>query len=69
MCLTIPKRITAIKGGFIFVKPKTGKIQAVGTAIKNIKKGDWVLTHNDIIIAKISAKKAGEISVLLKEVK
>lgn len=40
--------------------------QEVGSLIK-VKKGDWVLTQNNVIIQKISRKQAKEISDLFKK--
>ncbi|KKS66163.1 MAG: hypothetical protein UV36_C0034G0002 [Parcubacteria group bacterium GW2011_GWC2_42_6] len=59
MCLTIPKQVISIKGST--VKVKSGQTQqAVGSLIK-VKKGDWVLTQNEVIINKINKEKAQEI--------
>lgn len=64
MCLTIPKQIIAIKNNLI--KVRSGKkIESVSTLIK-VKKGDWVLTQNNIIIRKITPKQAREVNQLLK---
>lgn len=63
MCLTIPKQVlTATKTA---IKVKTGqKTESVGSFLP-VKRGDWVLTQNGIIIKKISAKQAKEINSLL----
>ena len=65
MCITIPKQITGIEMGLIFVKAKKGKMEAARSIVKNLKKGDWVLTQNDTIIKKISAKQAKEINKII----
>ncbi len=63
MCLTIPKQVISVKNGA--VKVRHGKIQQeVGSLIK-VKKNDWVLTQNNVIIQKISAKQAEEINKLI----
>jgi len=67
MCLTIPKQVVSVKNGVIAVKSKKGR-QEVGSIVK-IKKGDWVLTQNDVIIKKISKKQAEEINKLLRNTK
>lgn len=64
MCLTIPKQVLLIKKDFIEVKSSKGK-EKLGTLV-TIKKGDWVLSQNGVIILKISANQAKEINKLLK---
>jgi len=65
MCLTIPKQVLSVKNGVAMVKSRKGK-EEVGMIVK-IKKGDWVLTQNNIIIRKITEKQAKEISDLFKQ--
>ncbi|HCX28042.1 MAG TPA: hypothetical protein DHI91_02795 [Candidatus Portnoybacteria bacterium] len=63
MCLTIPKQIIAIKNDLI--KVRSGKkIESVGSLVK-VKKGDWVLTQNSIIIRKITPKQARDINQII----
>ncbi len=64
MCLTIPKKVLAVKKDFIEVKAGQKK-EKVGSLI-NVKKGDWVLTQNKFIIKKITAYQAKEINNLFK---
>ncbi len=64
MCLTIPKQVISIKDGITTVKSAKSQ-QEVGSLIK-VKKGDWVLTQNNVIIKKISKKQAEEINNLLR---
>ena len=63
MCLTIPKKVLTVSKAAVKVKvgPKT---ELVGSLLP-VKKGDWVLTQNSVIIRKITAKQAGEIDSLL----
>ncbi|MBU1102392.1 HypC/HybG/HupF family hydrogenase formation chaperone [Patescibacteria group bacterium] len=63
MCLTIPKQVISVKKDFIEVKSAKGK-ERLGAFIA-VKKGDWVLSQNSIIIKKISQKQAKEINNLL----
>ncbi len=60
MCLTIPKQVIAAKKDFVKVKSSNGTEQ-LGALIA-VKKGDWVLSQNSIIIKKISPKQAKEIN-------
>ena len=61
MCLTIPKKVISIKNGVIRVVPINGKmIEEAGSIIK-VKKGDWVITQNSIIINKITSRQAKEV--------
>ena len=64
MCLTIPKQVVSASKNEIYVKVgrKTEKIGSIIT----VKKGDWVLTQNNVIVKKISQKQAKEINKLLK---
>lgn len=64
MCLTIPKQVLAVKKNSIEVRSAKGK-EKLG-AIIGVKKGDWVLSQNQIIISKITARQAKEIINLLK---
>ena len=60
MCLTIPKKVLSIKKNVILVKTDTGQ-QPVGTLLP-VKKGNWVLTQNGVIIKKITPQQAKEIN-------
>ncbi len=63
MCLTVPKQVMAVSQRAI--KVKIGKkTESVGSILP-IKKGDWVLTQNGIIIKKITAKQAAKINKLM----
>ena len=64
MCLTIPKQIVSIAENKI--RLKAGKKLFSAASIIPVKKGDWVLTQNDIIIKKITANQAKKINNLLK---
>ena len=64
MCLTIPKQVLAVKKEFVEVKSAKGK-ERLGALIR-VKKGDWVLSQNQVIISKINAQQAREIINLLK---
>lgn len=65
MCLTIPKQVISFKNGQAKVKSPTKGSQEVGALIK-VKKGDWVLIQNNVIIQKINPKQAKEINKLLE---
>ena len=63
MCLTIPKQVkSSAKDGILVAAGK--KTETVGSLLA-VKKGDWVLTQNNIIVKKITAKQAKEINVLM----
>jgi len=64
MCLTIPKQVISFKNGVATVKSQKGP-QEVGAIVK-VKKNDWVLTQNNVIVQKISKKQAQEINKLFK---
>ena len=65
MCLTIPKQVIFAKKDAI--KVKIGKKTETVGSILQVKKGDWVLTQNSIIIKKITVKQAKEINKFLRE--
>ncbi|MBU4142803.1 HypC/HybG/HupF family hydrogenase formation chaperone [Patescibacteria group bacterium] len=64
MCLTIPKQVVSASQRAIRVRIGK-KTESVGS-ILSVKKGDWVLTQNCIIIKKITAKQAKEINKMLQ---
>ncbi len=63
MCLTIPKQV--ISTGKNAINVKVGKKTETVGSILSVKKGDWVLTQNSIIIKKITATQAKQINSLL----
>jgi len=63
MCLTIPKQVISVKKNLVTVKSPRGR-QKVSSFVA-VKKGDRVLTQNNLIIQKISRKQAKEINSLL----
>ena len=66
MCLTIPKQIIAVNKNIVkLVRPGSPQVENA-ISIINTKKGDWVLTQNDVIIKKVTAKQAKEILKILK---
>lgn len=67
MCLTIPKQVISFQNGIATVKSKNGR-QKIGSLIK-VRKGDWALSQNNVIISKISAVQAKEINKLLRNTK
>jgi len=67
MCLTIPKQVISFKNGVAKLKSQKGQ-QEVGSLVR-VKKGDWVLTQNNVIVQKISKKQAQQINILFKSAK
>ena len=65
MCLAIPKQVLSVRNDAATVK-SSGGLQEVGSIVK-VKKGDWVLTQNNIIVRKITKKDANEINKLLSK--
>ena len=60
MCLTIPYQIASKKGDKFVIINKNQKKEALSPLAK-VKKGDWVLTQNNIIIRKINQREAREL--------
>jgi hydrogenase maturation factor len=67
MCLTIPKQVIEFKKGVATVASQKGRHE-VGSLVR-VKKGDWVLTQNNVIVQKISQKQAQQINNLFKSAK
>ena len=66
MCLTIPKQVIAVNKNIVkLVRPGSPQVEDA-ISIVGVKKGDWVLTQNDVIIKKVTAKQAKEILKILK---
>ncbi|MDD5590239.1 MAG: HypC/HybG/HupF family hydrogenase formation chaperone [Candidatus Portnoybacteria bacterium] len=59
MCLTIPKQVVSFRKGRVLLASPSGEEEA-GSLIR-IKKGDWVLTQNQIVVSKITKKQAKDI--------
>ena len=59
----MPKQV--ISAGKNAINVKAGKKTETVGSILSVKKGDWVLTQNSIIIKKITAKQAEEINKLI----
>lgn len=64
MCLIIPKQVISINKDI--VKLKSGNNRENASSIISVKKNDWVLTQNGVIIKKITAKQAGDILKIIK---
>jgi len=65
MCLTIPKQVVSVKKDGILLK--IGAKKEMAATLLKVKKGDWVLTHKNTIITKVSQKQAEEIKRLLSK--
>jgi len=61
MCLTIPKKVISARTGIFVLERENGEKQEAKSIIQ-VKKGDWVLTQNNIIIQKLTQKQAQEIN-------
>lgn len=68
MCLTIPYKVLSCRDKTAIVIFNNKK-QKVNSNLINVKKGDYVIIQNKIIIKKINKKEANKIFTLLKEVK
>lgn len=65
MCLTIPKKVLSVKKNIAAVKNPLGERQELKSMIK-VKKGDYVLSQQNVIIQKIGKKQAEELIDLIK---
>jgi hydrogenase maturation factor len=64
MCLTIPKKVISVNNDFIKLSRQNKKNTEKAGSILKVKKGDWVLTQNGIIVSKITSRQAREINKL-----
>ena len=64
MCLSVPKQVTSVKNTLVKVKSKARGIEELATLVK-VKKGDWILSQNRVIIKKINQAQAKEINKIL----
>ena len=65
MCLTIPKKVLSVKKNIVAVQNPLGKKQELKSIIK-VRKGDYILSQQNVIIQKIGKKQAEELLGLLK---
>ncbi|MBI4837027.1 MAG: [FeFe] hydrogenase H-cluster radical SAM maturase HydE [Candidatus Portnoybacteria bacterium] len=69
MCLTIPKQIISVNKNIVkLVRPGSPRVENA-TSLVGVKKDDWVLCINDLILKRISPNDAREIIELLKPTK
>lgn len=69
MCLTIPKQVISVNKNIVkLVRPGSPQVEDA-TSLVVVKKGDWVLCINNLILKKISPKDAKEIIELLEPAK
>jgi hydrogenase maturation factor len=59
MCLTIPKQVISVNKDIVKLKSENQRENAV--SIIKVRKNDWVLTQQNVIIKKISPKQAKDI--------
>ena len=68
MCLTIPKKVVSVKKDIVKIMPFNDEKEQEARTIIKVKKGDWVLTQNGIIISKFSSQQASEICNLFNKI-
>ncbi len=66
MCLTIPGKIEKIKDNGNIIVNYSGEKRQADIAIVKVKKGDWVIVNNKIIIDKLSKDKAKKFLEVVK---
>lgn len=67
ICLTIPKKVIEIKKDTIVVENPAGTRQEV-KSIVDLKAGDFCLTQQNVAVQKITAREAGKIIKILKNI-
>ena len=66
MCLAVPGKVIEIKDDKFIVDYGPMKREAIGSAVEDIKKGDYVILNNKIIIKKMSEKEYKEFLEVLE---
>lgn len=66
MCLSIPGKVISIEKNKIIIDYSGEKREAVMSVV-NIKKGDYVIVSNKVIVSKLSRKDAEKTLKLLKK--
>ena len=64
MCFLIPGKIKSIKKD-VFTVEYNGEIKNINNSLISVKKGDWVLVQNGMIVRKIPKNQALEILSLI----
>ena len=67
MCLATPTRVIKIKNQWADVESGNHRHQVNLSLLKIVKKGDYLLAHDDLAIKKISKKEAEEILNMINE--
>jgi hydrogenase maturation factor len=67
MCLTIPKKVISVREGIIKIMSFNDRKEQEAKTIIKVKKGEWVLTQNGIIISKLTSRQASEICNLFNK--
>lgn len=61
MCLALPSKVIKIKGKKAIVQSGDHQHQVSLSLLKNVKKNDYLLIHNDLAINKVSKTDAKKI--------
>ncbi len=60
MCLAIPGKIVKIKGSEAVIKQGDHNHKVGVTLVPDLKKGDWVICNQNMVLAKLSEEEAEE---------
>ncbi|MBU1179090.1 HypC/HybG/HupF family hydrogenase formation chaperone [Patescibacteria group bacterium] len=61
MCLAIPSKIVDIKEGWATVRSDKHNHRANLSLVKDVKVGDYVLVHGDMVLNKVEKEEAEKI--------
>ena len=66
MCFSIPGKVEEVKDSGKIIVDYSGEKREADMAIVSVKKGDWVIVNNKIIIEKLDKEKARKFKEGLK---
>ena len=58
MCISLPGRVTAVNGALASVRTEDRTAWYNALAVPEVRVGDWVMTHANLIVAIVTADEA-----------
>ncbi len=68
MCLAVPNKIIKIEGEWATVKSSHHIHKANLSLVKNVRVGDYVIIHGDLVLNKLEKKEAVAILKIIKKI-
>lgn len=67
MCLAMPMKIIKIEGDWATVQSENHTHKANLGLVKDVKVGDYIIVHADLVLNKIGKQEAGKILKIIKK--